>query len=253
MVKEIILEWQYEPETFFENSLNLKCDDVNIDVNMGKVISKISTSYINNISEIIDKLNRVLESRFLAVQVMTHKQFILSQPSRTDLNEDGTRILYCEIKECVSISSMCGDIIVRDCNGNIISDTKKERVEETEWFSKSILKFQEKDKTLKQMLKSYSSAISDPANELVHLYEIRDAVSNRFGGGTQAKRELSITNQEWSNLGSIANNEPLLEGRHRGNNAGNLRPADSTELDIVRKLAHKMIKNYLIFLEKQNI
>lgn len=100
------------------------------------------------------------------------------------------------------------------------------------------------------MLKSYSSSVSDPDNELVHLYEIRDAASTIFGSENNARSKLGITNKEWSDFGLIANKRPLLQGRHRGSNAGALRQADADELETVRKIASKIVENYMIHLEK---
>ena len=42
-------------------------------------------------------------------------------------------------------------------------------------------KYGNSDVTLDQMLKSYQNSVKDPDNEFVHLYEIRDSLSERFG------------------------------------------------------------------------
>ena len=99
------------------------------------------------------------------------------------------------------------------------------------------------------MLKSYDSAVSDPNDEFVHLHEIREAVSKKFRNEKNAKSKLNITKTEWSDFGLITCTKPLLQGRHRGKNAGNLRQASLSELETVRKIAFKIIENYLIYLE----
>ena len=110
----------------------------------------------------------------------------------------------------VSVSDISPvDIIISDANGNVISNTKQERIDKKKWFSKTSAKFRIKDQTLNQMLKSYGSSVSDPNNELIHLYEIRDAASKKFGGENKTRSKLNITKKEWSAFGLIANKKPL--------------------------------------------
>lgn len=251
MIEQIVVEWNYEPNDYFEDNFTIEYDNYNVEINSGIATARIAPRYIDKIDEIINELNQDLESRFLAVQVMTHRKYDFSKPSRHDLKEDGTKIIYLQVEDMICVTSMSsGDIIIHDANGNIISDTKQERVDKKKWFSETSAKFRIKDHTLNQMLKSYSSSVSDPNNELVHLYEIRDAASKKFGGESNARSKLGITKKEWSNFGLIANKKPFLQGRHRGNNAGVLRQADVSELETVRKIASKMVENYMIHLEK---
>jgi hypothetical protein len=99
-------------------------------------------------------------------------------------------------------------------------------------------------------MKSYKAAVSDYSNELVHLYEICDALSKHFSGIKSAQTVLNLKKSDWSNLGKIANNEPLKQGRHRGKSIGELRDATEKELDDARNIAKKFVKAYLIYLKK---
>jgi pimeloyl-ACP methyl ester carboxylesterase len=89
---------------------------------------------------------------------------------------------------------------------------------------------------------SFNALGKDPDNELVHLYEIRDALTERL---PDARTKLGITRSEWSRFGQLANDEPLRQGRHRGTNVGNLRDATEGELQEARRIARKMIEAYL--------
>lgn len=89
----------------------------------------------------------------------------------------------------------------------------------------------------------------DSNNELVHLYEIRDALSVKFGGETSARAALAITSSQWSRLGQLCNIEPLRQGRHRGKTSGALRDASEAELTEARGIARAMIEAYLQHLE----
>lgn len=85
---------------------------------------------------------------------------------------------------------------------------------------------------------------------MVHLYEIRDSLSDRFGGGKRVEQELGISAAEWSDFGKLANNEPVREGRHRGKDLGILRNATIDELARARKFAKNLILKYLKLLDK---
>lgn len=65
------------------------------------------------------------------------------------------------------------DTIVKDKDGNIVSDSKKERLNKQKRISSMIEAYRYTDSTLDQMLRSYQISVKDPGNELVHLYEIR--------------------------------------------------------------------------------
>ena len=103
------------------------------------------------------------------------------------------------------------------------------------------------------MLRSYDAGVRDPTNELVHLYEIRDALSAKFGGESAARATLAITASQWSRLGQLCNNEPLCQGRHRGKTGEVLRDATEAELAEARGIARAMIEAYLQRIDTRNL
>lgn len=110
-------------------------------------------------------------------------------------------------------------------------------------------KYGKSDATVAFLLISYNNSVNDPANELVHLYDIRDALKSRFGYWKKACTALGITQREWNRLGNIANDAPLKQGRHRGKNAEHLRDATGSELIDARNIAKNMIEGYFVYLE----
>jgi len=92
------------------------------------------------------------------------------------------------------------------------------------------------------MLLSYDAGVRDPNNELVHLYEIRDALSTKFGGENSVRAALTITSAQWSRLGQLCNHEPLRQGRHRGKSGEAMRDASEAELAESRSIARAMIE-----------
>ncbi|MBK6388509.1 MAG: hypothetical protein IPF71_18020 [Rhodoferax sp.] len=110
--------------------------------------------------------------------------------------------LFSEVDSCVmTVSSGTVDLVVKDKDGNAVSDTKRERLDKQKRFANLADKHRKSDATLDQMLKSYQKSVKDPENELVHLYEIRDSLSERFGSKSSAIKKLSITSNEWDEIG----------------------------------------------------
>lgn len=252
MIKQIVIEWNYEPKDYFEDKIVIECDDFEIVMDSGLVEARLGSKYLYKIDNLINELNENLESRFLAVQVMTHEPYKLSKPSRYDLREDGTKNIYLQVDPIFCKTSIgTVDLVIRDANGNIVSDTKQGRIDKKKWLAESAAKFRAKDQILDQMLRSYSASVSDPKNELVHLYEVRDSASTKFGKDSKAREVLNITHDEWNTLGRLANHEPLKQGRHRGQNPGALRDAERSELEQARKIAAKIVENYMIYLKKE--
>ena len=93
-------------------------------------------------------------------------------------------------------------------------------------------------------------SVEDPDNELVYLYEVREALARKFGGQATAMEKLCLNKTQWDIIGILANNEPFKQGRHRGNWVGNLRAAELSELEKARKSAVLLIEKYLIYLEQ---
>jgi len=210
------LEWKYSPKEYFEEPISLSFDGGNIEINEGTVLAVIDLAVYQSNEAIRDELTRKIESRFHAVQLMTHKGYDLTNASRTDIREDGTRHHYLEVQSiAMTVTMGTPDMVLTDKNGKVVSDTKRERLDKQEWYASLVNKHGSSDSTLKHMLESYKASVSDPGNELVHLYEIRDSLAERFGSKKRAVNQLSITSQQWDEIGELANFRPLKQGRHR--------------------------------------
>lgn len=248
------LEWKYSPETYLEEPISIPFLGGDLNIKDGVVIAKIDPVEYHSNNSIREYLTRKIESRLQAVQIMTHKNFDLSKPSRTDLREDGKKNYFLESEACVMTMSGCVgtvDLVIKDSDGNIISDTKRERLDKQNKLALLLNKHTNSDATLNQMLQSYEKSVKDPDNELVHLYEIRDSLSEKFNSKKNAIKELSITNDEWEEIGKFANTLPLKQGRHRGKKIGLLRDAERLELEKSRKSVVYLIERYLEYLEKR--
>lgn len=146
---------------------------------------------------------------------------------------------------------VCGfpaDFTIRDGDGNVIKDSKAERLFDNREFREQCLRHVE-NQVLEGLLASFSRALADPADQMTHLYEIRDALSRHFGGDREAKQELGLTRAKWSDLGRIANKEPIEESRHRGDHPVR-RPVTEEERTRVIDFSRSMIRAYLNYLDR---
>ncbi len=197
-----------------------------------------------------EELHEHLYHAFRGTQLVALRPFDLSRPSKTRVHPDGKRVIYAEFTSAVVfVEGGPIDVIVRKADGTVI-DSKVERLAAKRELVEKVRR-NGSDEHLTAMLDSMARALSDKANCLVHLYEILDALSLKFGGKTPAINALSLPSSQWSELGRLANHEPLQEGRHRGKMVCSLRPATTVELDRCKTIASSFIVEYLQYLESQ--
>ena len=244
------LEWKYSPRTYLEESILINFDGGSLEISDGIAFASIDSEVFHATPWIQNDLTKRIESRLHAVQMMAHKDFALSKPVRTDIREDGKKNYFLQVDSGRFVVS-CGtvDLAVFDKDGKLVADSKRERLDEQNALADLIDRHRASDAVLDEMLKSYRQSVKDSDDELVHLYEIRDILSCRFGSKTCAIRALGVRKDEWDQLGQLANVKPLKQGRHRGRFVGSLRDAELAELKIARKSAVRLIKKYLDFLE----
>jgi hypothetical protein len=173
----------------------------------------------------------------------------LLKPAASRIRESGGVDLYAlPLTGAVRIAGRRPDAIIKDADGIVVRDTRRERIDRRNDLARRAA-VHLTDLVANSILRSYSAALDDPDNELIHLYEIRDALSSQFGGERAAQMALDISSTKCRRLGSLANVEPLLQGRHRGGNPGALRDATADELEDARWIAREMIESYFQSLE----
>jgi hypothetical protein len=245
MTNTFTLELTYTPVDFFEGLFKYNGNDYVVEIENGQVIataSDVADERIASLSqEILEELNVV----FLGVQVVRNRPYELSGHRTTRTMPDGS--VEVGLSVGATLVAMTGrvDVITRDAAGNVVTDSKRDRIKEQENFAILALKGK-KDAVALSLLKSYYAAIKDPEDALIHLYEIKEALSKKFGGETKALSVLNIEPADWNRLKCLANAQPLLrQGRHRGKGVGQLRDATPAELDDARTIARNLIRAYL--------
>jgi hypothetical protein len=141
------------------------------------------------------------------------------------------------------------DIKTKGADGKVTYDSRRERIDKANTLMGLINTHRPADHLLPLLLRSYTAAVNDPDNELVHLYEIRDALVKEFGGERATREALGVCRSDWSRFGQLCNHEPLRQGRHRGKTASVLRDATDGELEEARGVALAMIESYVQHLE----
>jgi hypothetical protein len=250
----IVLEWTFTPTDYFEESVNLESPDYTVTVDNGKIEARISAEVFEMKPTLKDTLHEKLNDLFLGVQLVEHRPYKLSKASMCRLHPDGRKdITVFPEPGLFALASGTADIIMKDKNGNVIVDSKRDRIRKKRELATLAKKYRGIDLTAASLLGSYKMALDEPNNELVHLYEIRDALSKRFRGAAAACNALDIPLEKWSRLGTLANFEPLKEGRHRGKNPGALRGATNSELEEGRNIATSFVEAYLLYLKRSSI
>lgn len=252
-IAEYQLEWSYTPKIYIEEPIEITEDYFELIIQDGKVLAKVQPLGFEKNSDFENYLDNKVRNHFCAVQINTYEDFNLSAPSKCGLKKDGSKNYFLKVESAtITITAGRPDIVIKDRDGNIISDTKRDRLSKQKWFAEQIDKYRQNDIFLDYMLKCFDSAIKEKKHELFHLYDIRDALQKRFNGKKNAITILDITNSDWNILGDLANNQPLEQGRHKGQNVDILRPATQDELSKARNLALSFIEKYLGYLESEN-
>lgn len=245
--EHILLEWGYTPERFFEEPVVVSHEGIEIHIEGGRATAKMEPKVYSSTHIKRDELHELVKGYFRAEQVITHQAFTLEKPSVVRVRADGRRDINVFVGgvEFVAIVDSV-DFRITKADGTIV-DTRKERLERKREFREACERLRY-DWVLRRMLASYGGAVNDPEDELIHLYEVRDALSTHFKSSDGARKKLGIPKKEWNRLGEMANTMPLRQGRHRGEH-DELRDAMAGELEEARGLAREFIEAYVRWLD----
>ena len=247
----VILEWTFTPITYFEEPLQLPTDRGIIHIGEGKVEARFDATVYDQDPSIRQRLHDQVLSIFRGAQLTNQKPYKLAEQSTViRLEPDGRRSVSREIRGRVTvIIGHAPDIRITDKDGNVVRDSRRDRIEARRRLAE-LARRHDADPLAPSLLESFETAMNDPPNELVHLYEIRDALKKKFRTACKARTALGISGRKWDRLGGLADTLPLRQGRHRGRHTGALRDATEAELADARAIARSMIEAYLNYLER---
>ena len=140
------------------------------------------------------------------------------------------------------------DFIITNKDGQIIADTKKERMARQQKLFDLINNYGS-DPTAVKILESFKNALDHDEKILVYLYEIRDTLSNYFGNGHNAMRQLNLDSKQWSKFGRLSINPRIKQSRHNKEISVNSRDITETERNFALSFAQNMIESFLNYLK----
>lgn len=241
-----LLQWHFTPIDYFEQELEVQFEGQCIKILSGRVDVSIERETFETDPGIREHLNEFIRQKFLAVQVLTHAPFVLSSVNMARYEEGGNLTVFMQaLPASVGAVVSAPDLILTDLNGNLVRDTRQERIEKKREFGQTGALLAGTDPLFKSLLGAYGKSVSDPQNELVHLFEIREALVARFGSEAQLSAKLGVSRSKLSEFGGICNQSTLSQGRHRGKSILNLRAATAEELASARAIAREMISSYM--------
>ena len=244
-------EWHYAPRSFFEGPVEFEGDGAKFTADDGVARAVIPSSGMQDIRSRRDRFHELLKQRFLVRQLISSQNFELPQPGLSRRWADGRCDAYLFVESAVHISTSGQlDLVVKDNDGNVIRDTKRDRMAREGRLAALVAKHGT-DPTVTKLLASRQAGSQDAANELVHLAEIEEAMSTYFGGDAKAKLALSLSTPQWKALTKPANDPTNPVGRHRGRHLGEMRRSSRTELEEARRVSTLMIERFLEYLDRQ--
>jgi hypothetical protein len=238
------IEWMYEPRDLFEAPYWHSEAEFELLVDGGRALAALNTPTASVPEGLEQRVKVTLDCIFLVRQLQLHRKYTLHGP-RTYQHSDGRKNVSIRVgSAAVLVLGGQADVVVKDAAGNVVHDSRAERISRHKALLDSVTPKVGRSPALRSLLESYSRSVSDPDDELVHLYEIRDRLSAHYGGEQFARNALRITKNDWQRLGVLANVEPLAQGRHRGKHRGKQRTATEAELREVRDLVRSWILSF---------
>jgi len=236
------LRWSYEPKTFFEAPYRYNDTEHELLIADGQVRAILRTPQESVDRNLLKRIDDRVQALFRVRQVLIHKTYQLSKMAidRHAGSSKSVTVSAVGTSAGTSIGTTASDVLIKDANGNV-HDSKAQRIAEHTSLLDEITPKIAASPLLKSLLESYGRAVNDPHDEFVHLYEIRDALSKDYGNDTNTRAALKISKNEWSRFGLLTCDEPLEQGRHRGNHPVSRRQANQVELQEVRNTPWRWI------------
>lgn len=174
------LAYSYQPVDFFDGAAAITLPTGILSIENGEGVFTLAESRTVD-HEHWHSVTADIRAVFQARQTLTRRVFVLTGPSVTHYRDDGLRdhVLLAGTGR-FEVRGYPIDFRITDAAGNVVRDTKADRLAHDRAFLQAIAAKIPSSPVLRRMLESYGRSVEDPANELVHLYEIRDAASSHY-------------------------------------------------------------------------
>lgn len=267
--------WSYTPSDFFEARMEYRLTAIGHSyeavIEAGKVEVRVSlVSYDREVFEkneklFLDDLTRSLARRMKGAEMRNFKPFTLSRPTITFPPDKPRNItLHVEVGDYVYITDQL-DMVHTDAVGNVLSDSRQQRIDEVTLFSDLVDKYAGMNFSLDKMFESIQNASRNPDREFDYLYEVSDALRILFTTYNHQQKPNNPAVKEickeigicftgtWKKLGDITNDPKYSQSRHGGKR---LAPAERAGADVcneARKHARDIVVAYVRYLETKGL
>ena len=126
----VLLDWSFSPSDYFEEAIEISRQDYTMTIAEGQSQAKIDSVIYEADPGMRQRLEDALNDRFLGVQLLTHRAYDLSRSRMTRVHPDGRRDIFIEPEPArLVLSAGTVDIQITDKAGNVIADSKRDRIE----------------------------------------------------------------------------------------------------------------------------
>jgi hypothetical protein len=188
------LEWPLSPPNFFESDDEIAHAGFELDRARSVIFQQEPADSFDVSQGHIDEVEAELTAAMLGTQLVARKPFSLEKPRTIRIGPDGTQTIFVQLKGAdIGFATDTIDLFLCGANGVTLQDTKAIRIAKRRRLSELVTKHFSSDRLLAALLRSYDTSIRDPKNELVHLYEIWDALASWLDGEARVHRLLGTT------------------------------------------------------------
>lgn len=264
MDDKALFRWTFEPERLFNldgDQIECELDNYRLLVRDGEVEVIVPNLEAlkgwPNLPEIRKEVKNGVE-RILDIRAIAeHKTYELNFEKK-DIPES----IHDDLETAIRVNASAQvqtethiDFQVRDPEGEVTFDSKESRKRRSKKLGELIHEHYSTDPTAHFVVRRYQAAVKDEDNEFVHLFDILEALKDRFDTGNQSiRKRFEIEKGKFRDFCTLANNpseKPVRQGRHRGQSVENLRDATEKEREIARQVAREMVFGYLRYLGEE--
>lgn len=264
MSEDSVFTWTFEPKNLFrlgEGLIECELGAYRLIIRDGQVEAVVpdlrTIEGWPNVHDIKKELRHGVERFLDSRAIWTHETYQLSYEREAipEASED-------ELDHVLRVTATAkakiqghAEIQVRGPDGDLIGDSRDVRKRQSKEFGRLTHRYYERDRTAYFIIRRYRAAIEDPDNEFIHLFDILEALKDRFDErSSDIRQRLGIEKDKFKTFCILANNpdeKPVRQGRHRGRNIEELRDASEAELSVARQVARELVFGYLQFLDEQ--
>ena len=238
----LLVTWTYEPRGFFRQSLLVRGDDYLLEADDGTATAKVYGDVAEDQSrELEDRMDMLIQHQFAASQLVDPRRFKLELRGVSRNRRDGTATVGAVFSGSFSVEQASEW-------GQLKQEEREARLARMQRLAEGMARHAG-DGALASLIASFRAAIVDPGNALIHLYEVKEQLLDRFG--KQLATQLQVDNDVVMQNIHRLSNDAVRQGRHRGKHAGSLRDATLQEMRAAQGSALDLIEGYIRYLASQ--